>query len=106
VAVRVGDAVRADARVSDQDRFIPGQMRRADARAVGDGLALTPTNPSQAMLPELYDPAAYPIRFSEVTGETTYAGQFWLPLTYVDQPWSEVHVLVGAMHRTDTLNTD
>jgi hypothetical protein len=98
--------VRADARVSDEDRFIPGQVRRADARAVGDGLALTPTNPSRALLPEVYDPAAYPIRFSEVTGDTTYAGQFWLPLTYVDQPWSEVQVLVGAMHRTDTPNTD
>ena len=106
VAVRVRDAVRADARVSDEDRFIPGQMRRADARAVGDGLALTPTNPSRALLPDVYDPAASPIRFSEVTGDATYAGQFWLPLTYVDQPWSEVQVLVGAMHRTDTPNTD
>jgi hypothetical protein len=101
VAVRVRDAVRADARVSDEDRFIPGQVRRADARAVGDGLALTPTSPALALLPEIYDPAASPIRFSEVTGDTPYAGQFWLPLTYVDQPWSEVQVLVGAMHKTE-----
>ena len=104
--MRVRDVLRADARVSDEDRFNPGQVRGADARAVGDGLALTPTNPSRALLPELYDPAASPIRFSEVTGDTSYAGQFWLPLTYVDQPWSEVQVLVGAMHRTETPNTD
>jgi hypothetical protein len=99
--VRVRDAVRADARVADPERFTPGQVQRADARAVGDGLALTPTNPSRALLPEVYDPAASPIRFSEVTGDTPYAGQFWLPLTYVEQPWSEVQVLVGAMHKTE-----
>jgi hypothetical protein len=101
VAMRVRDAVRADARVSEAQRFTPGQVRRADARAVGDGLALTPTNPSRALLPELYDPAALPTRSSEVTGDVAYSGQFWLPLYYVDQPWSDVQVLVGAMHRTD-----
>jgi hypothetical protein len=106
VAVRVRDAVRADARVSDEDRFIPGQVRRADARAVGDGLALTPTSPALALLPGLYDPTASPTRVTDVTSDAAYAGQFWLPLTYVDQPWSEVQVLVGAMHRTDTPNTD
>jgi hypothetical protein len=81
--VQVRDMVRVDARVSDVDRFTPGQVQRADARAVGDDLALTPT------------------RFSEFTGDATYAGQFWLPLYYVDQPWSEVQVLVGAMHKTE-----
>jgi hypothetical protein len=106
VAVYVRDMVRVDARVSDLDRFTPGQVQRADAQAVGNDIALTPITPSRALLCELYDPAASPIRFSEVTGDTPYAGQFWLPLYYIDQPWSEVQVLVGAMHRTDTPNTD
>jgi hypothetical protein len=58
------------------------------------------------VLSDLYDPTASPTRVTNLTNDAAYAGQFWLPLTYVDQPWSEVQVLVGAMHRTDTPNTD
>jgi hypothetical protein len=79
---------------------------RADARSVGDGLRLIPTNPALAVLSDLYDPTASPTRVTNLTNDAAYDGQFWLPLTYVDQPWSEVQVLVGAMHRTDTPNTD
>lgn len=106
VAVRVRDAVRADARVPDPERFTPAQVLRADARSVGDGLRLIPTNPALAVLSDLYDPTASPTRVTNLTNDAAYAGQFWLPLTYVDQPWSEVQVLVGAMHCTDTPNTD
>lgn len=106
VAVRVCDAVRADARVPDPERFTPAQVLRADARSVGDGLRLIPTNPALAVLSDLYDPTASPTRVTNLTNDAAYDGQFWLPLTYVDQPWSEVQVLVGAMHRTDTPNTD
>jgi hypothetical protein len=106
VAVRVRDAVRADARVADPERFTSAQVLRADARSVGDGLRLIPTNPALAVLSDLYDPTASPTRVTNLTNDAGYSGQFWLPLTYVDQPWSEVQVLVGAMHRTDTPNTD
>jgi hypothetical protein len=101
VAVRVRDVLRADARVADLDRFTPGQVKRADARAVGDGLALMPTCPARALLPGLYDPTASPTRVTDVTSDAAYAGQFWLPLYHVNQPWSEVQVLVGAMHKTE-----
>jgi hypothetical protein len=106
VTVRVGDAVRADARVAVPERFTPGQVVRADARSVGDALRLIPTKPALALLPDLYDPTASPTRVTDVTSDAAYAGQFWLPLYHVNQPWSEVQVLVGAMHRTDTPNTD
>ena len=99
--MRVREVLRADARVADAERFTPGQVVRADARSVGDALRLIPTNPALALLPGLYDPTASPTRVTDFTSDAAYAGQFWLPLTYVDQLWSEVQVLVGAMHKTE-----